>query len=249
MQVHYIDVGQGDATFIQGPDFSMLIDAGRHTANDVIQYLNSIGVKNIDVVVGTHPHADHIGQIDKVIQAFNVEEVWMSGDMHTTQTFERVMNAIENNGVGYNEPRAGEVYDIGSLIVEVLNPSRLTGDFHEGSVSLRLIFGEVAFVFTGDAERLTELEIIGGGYDVQAQVLQMGHHGSTTSSIEEFLKSVDPEVAIYSAGKDNRYGHPHQEVLERVTSLNIALYGTDVHGTIIITTDGNIYSVSTQKSD
>ncbi|RXJ04052.1 MBL fold metallo-hydrolase [Anaerobacillus alkaliphilus] len=242
--IHFIDVGQGDATLLQGPDFTILIDAGRHDREDVVPYLRSVGVETIDLLVGTHPHADHIGQMDKVINAFPVKEVWMSGDSHTTQTFERVLNAIIEHEVDYYEPRAGERFDIGSLQITVVNPVNLTGDFHEGSISLVSRYGEVSLLFTGDAEKQTEEAMLSRKEPIQAQIFQLGHHGSSTSNIKRFLEAVAPEVAIYSAGLDNSYGHPHREVIDRLNTMNIPVYGTIQNGTIIITTDGKTYEIN-----
>ncbi|UCZ53940.1 MBL fold metallo-hydrolase [Bacillus shivajii] len=248
LTVHFFDVGQGDATLFQGPDFNILIDAGRHDRNDVVQYLQSVGTKHLDLVIGTHPHADHIGQVDKVIEALEVSEVWMSGDEHTTQTFERVIDAILQSDATYHEPRAGESFEVGSLFIEVVNPSHLTGDFHEGSVSVRMHYGDTTFLFTGDAERQTEQKMINDGHDLSADIFQLGHHGSSTSNTNSFLEAVQPEIAIYSAGRDNQYGHPHTEVVERINNTGIPLYGTDIHGTIIITTDGTSYDIQTKQS-
>ena len=249
MQAYFFDVGQADATLLLGPDFAVLIDAGDYTRNDVVPYLKSVGVQEIDLLIGTHPHADHIGQIPQILEDFTVKEVWLSGDTHTSRTFERALDAILASGAAYHEPRAGETYQFGSLHIEVLNPDRLTGDFHEGSVSIRTVFGSVAFVFTGDAETPTERGMINRGHNLKAQILQLGHHGSRTSSSREFLDAVQPEVAIYSAGEGNSYGHPHDETVDRILSMGIQLYGTDVHGTIVVDTDGITYSVSTGKAD
>jgi competence protein ComEC len=234
---------------LQGPDFTILIDAGRHNRNDVVPYLQNQGIEIVDLLIATHPHADHIGQIDKVIENFYVKEVWMSGDEHTSQTFERVIDAILASNTDYHEPRAGEVYEFGSVILEVINPDHLTGDFHEGSMSVRVVYGDVKFLFTGDAEHHTEQAMLNRGHDVKAHILQLGHHGSRTSNTQSFLETVKPEIAIYSAGDGNSYGHPHYEVVNRIKNMGISLYGTDVHGTIIVTTDGKTYDVTTQKND
>lgn len=201
------------------------------------------------MLIGTHPHADHIGQIDKVLQNLKVSEVWMSGDSHTTATFERVIDAILQSDASYHEPRTGESFTIGSSSLEVVNPNRLTGDLHEGSISVMITFGEVKFLFTGDAEHETEKAMLNRGHDLQAHIFQLGHHGSSTSNTRSFLEKVQPDVAIYSAGQNNRYGHPHTEVVDRVLDLGIKLYGTDVHGHILIQTDGQTYSIKTQKSE
>lgn len=248
LSVYFFDVGQADTTLLSGPDFTILIDAGDFRRNDVVSYLQSVGVNSIDLLVGTHPHADHIGQFPQVLSAFNIDEVWMSGDEHTTQIFERALDAILASDAKYHEPRAGEVFDFGSLRIEVLNPSSLTGNFHEGSVSIRAVYGDVAFLFTGDAGAQTESQMIQRGHNLNAQILQLGHHGSRTSSSLGFLRAVNPEIAIYSAGQNSQYGHPHQETVDRVLSENINLYGTAMHGTIVINTDGNTYSVETEHA-
>ncbi|WP_227935367.1 MBL fold metallo-hydrolase [Alkalihalobacillus deserti] len=248
LAVHYIDVGQGDATLLIGPNFTILIDAGRHDANDVTPYLRSQGVSDIDLMMITHPHSDHIGQADTVMQEFNVQEVWMSGDEHTSQTFEQVLDAILTSGADYHEPRAGDSYRFGSALVEVVSPKDVTGDLNEGSISVRITYGDIKFLFTGDAEHQTERDMINRSHDLQADIFQLGHHGSTTSNTQSFLDNVQPEVAIYSAGEGNSYGFPHDEIINRVKSIGIDLYGTDVHGHIIVTTDGEQYSISTNKS-
>ncbi|MFA9560665.1 MBL fold metallo-hydrolase [Evansella sp. AB-rgal1] len=248
MEVHYIDVGQGKATLLKGPSFTILFDAGRHDRNDVVPYLQKLDIKMIDLLVGTHPHADHIGQIDSVMDNFIVKEVWMSGDEHTSQTFERVLDSILASDADYHEPRAGETYTIGSAIIEVINPERLTGNFHEGSISVRIVYGNIAFLFTGDAEHQTERAMINRGHELKANIFHLGHHGSSTSNTKEFLDKVNPEITIYSAGENNSYGHPHVEVVTEITNRNVPIYGTDIHGTIIVKTDGKSYSVYTEKT-
>ncbi|WP_202081150.1 ComEC/Rec2 family competence protein [Caldalkalibacillus salinus] len=243
LTVHFIDVGQGDATLFQGPDFTMLIDAGRHNRDDVVSYLQTLGIEEIDVIVGTHSHADHIGQIDEILHVFEVEEIWLSGEPHTSRTYENMLEAIDATDVTYHEPRAGEHYDVGSLIIDILNPDTLTGDVHGSSLAVRLRYGEINFVFTGDAEAETEEAIIARGQDIQAQIFHAGHHGSATSNTTVFLEEVQPEVAIYSAEEDNSYEHPHREVVERFEQRGIPLYGTDVYGTMLVTTDGEDYEV------
>ncbi|WP_078555326.1 MBL fold metallo-hydrolase [Bacillus alkalicellulosilyticus] len=245
--VHFIDVGQGDATLLQGPNFTILIDAGRHDQNDLLTYLEQAGVTSLDLIVGTHPHADHIGQMAQVLQQYDVKEVWLSGDEHTSRTFERVIDAIVDSGATYYEPRAFETFEIGSLKLEIVNPEKLTGDFHEGSISLRAIYGDISFLFTGDAEAQTEAEMISRGHELKSHVFQLGHHGSTTSNTERFLQEVQPEVGIISAGANNQYGHPHREVLDSFRERNIPLYGTIEYGTILVVTDGKSYEIETQR--
>jgi competence protein ComEC len=158
------------------------------------------------------------------------------------------LDAILDSAARYHEPRCGEVVRVGQARVEVLNPRQLTGDFHQGCIAVRVIFGSLAFMLTGDVEVPNEREMLDSGYPLQAQILKLGHHGSRTSSSQEFLQAVRPEVAIYSAGRDNSYGHPHQEVMQRVRDLGIALYGTTEHGTIRLLTDGQRYEVQSGYS-
>jgi len=247
--IHFIDVGQGAASLLVGPDFTVLIDAGRHDHDEVVPYLQSVGITSIDLLIGTHPHADHIGQFPQVLAAFSVTEVWMSGDVHSTQAFERALDAILASDAGYYEPRTGDVELVGSLRLEVLNPNSLSGDFHSDSIVVRAVFGNIAILFPGDCEADTERVMIERQLNLNAQILELGHHGSYTSSSLAFLEAVDPQVVIYSAGLNNPYGHPHPEVIERLGSLNIPVYGTDQQGTIRVITDGVSFQVYGSRSE
>lgn len=246
--VHVIDVGQGDALLFQGPDFTLLIDAGRHDREDVLPYLQRVGVERLDLLVGTHPHADHIGQFPQILGALPVGEVWLSGTEATSAIYERTLDAILASDAMYHEPRAGEAFTFGSARVEVLNPETLVNDAHEDAIVLRIVFEEMAFMLTSDAEESVEKNILGHGYPVKAQVLKLGHHGSSTSSSESFLEAVSPEIAVYSAGIGNAYGHPHRETLERLATMGIPVYGTDRYGTIRIITDGQRYTLAFERS-
>ncbi len=249
LTAHFFDVGQGDCAALIGPDFTIVVDAGQHDRKDVVPLLREAGVETISLLVGTHPHADHIGQFDQVVGAFPVEEVWMSGDKNTSRTFERALDAVMESDAGYHEPRAGDTFDIGSARVEVVHPKELTGDLNHGSVAVRVVFGNVAFLLAGDAEAEAEHEMLERGHPLKAQVLKLGHHGSQTSSTESFIQNVAPEVAIYSAGTGNSYGHPHSEVIDRLVGIGIDVYGTDRHGTIQVVTDGSTFQVRTERAD
>ena len=227
MAVYFLNVDQADASLLMGPDFTILIDAGDLGRNDVVPLLKNMGVEEIDLVIITHPHADHLGQFVYVMKAFPVHEVWMSGYEHTTRAFERALDAVIRSDAGYYEPRAGETIEIGSLRLEILNPNKLTNVMHETSISLRAVYGDVSFLFTGDAERITEEKMVNSTLPLQTQILKLGHHGSRTSSSITFLDAVDPEIAIISAGVDNPFGHPHPEVVRTIMRMGIKLYGTD----------------------
>ncbi|MFC7319682.1 MBL fold metallo-hydrolase [Halobacillus campisalis] len=251
LTAHYIDVGQADATLFEfedaGQQVHILIDAGNWNSDNVVNYLHSRQVDQIDIAIATHPDADHIGQLDQVIEQFDVEEVWMSGNESTSDTYDRVLDAIEASGAEYEEPQAGDAFDIGPLEVDVLYPDSITGNTNKESISLKMSYGDTGFVFTGDAEVDDEAAMLSGSSNVEADILQLGHHGSSTSTSSSFLDAVSPEVAIYSAGADNQYGHPNAEVINRVEDAGIDLYGTDVHGTVEVTTDGESYHVATKE--
>lgn len=223
--VSYLDVGQGDASLLQGENCTMLIDAGRHDRQDLLPLLRQAGVTALDLLVLTHPHADHIGQAAQVLRTLPVAEVWMSGWEHTTATFERTVDALLESEAGYMEPRAGDTHWCGPLFIEVLNPSEPLTDIHD-NLALRVTFGQVAFLWTGDAETRHEEAILATGLPVRAHVMLLGHHGSSTSSGRRFLEAVNPGLAIYSAGRGNDYGHPHREVMDRLEALGIPVYGT-----------------------
>ncbi|WP_301107370.1 MBL fold metallo-hydrolase [Sporosarcina sp.] len=252
LAVHYINVGQADAALLafseNGEQFRILIDAGNWNSTDAVSYLREQHVDHLDIVVGTHPHADHIGQIDKIIEQIDVDEVWLSGDTANSKVFSRTLDAIELNDVGYYEPRAGDVFDVGPMVIEVFNPDEINGNVHEGSISLKLTYGDISFLFTGDAEAQTEQKMINSGYDLKADFLQLGHHGSKTSTSIPFLEAVNPKVAIISAGKDSQYGHPHEEVVSRIAEKGIELYETSVHGSIVVLTNGSSFTVGAVKS-
>src|SRR5699024_10646185 len=231
LEVHYIDAGQADATLFQYKDennsYSILYDTGDWNKNDVINYLDAQNVSSIDLVVVSHPHADHIGQLAKVMNTYDVGEVWSSGGEGSSHTFQQAMEAVLASDADYDEPRAGDEMEIGPMDIEVLHPSSLTGDLNKDSISLRFTYGEVSFVFTGDAYKEDELAMMNRAETVEATILQLGHHGSNTSSDTKFIQAVDPDVAIYSASANNSYGHPHPEVISLIQNAGITLYGTN----------------------
>jgi competence protein ComEC len=247
LEVHFIDVDQGDATLLRTPDATVLVDTGRHDRDDVVPYLQAVGVDALDVVAITHPHADHLGQFDRVLDAVAVQEVWWSGSTHTTATFDRALDALERSDAAYAEPRAGDVTEVGDLTVAFLNPvDPLPDDLHDAGLVLRVTWRDVRVLLTGDAEAITEDRMVQEHPELlDADIYQVGHHGSVTSTSSAFLAAVSPAVAVYSAGAGNPYGHPHQEVIARLQAAGVAVYGTDVHGTLVISSDGTGWTVRT----
>ncbi len=241
LKVHYIDVGQADATLLQYSEgkkkHNILFDTGDWRGNEVVPYLTENNVSFLDLVIVSHPDADHIGQLDKVMHAFDVGEVWMSGNESSSKIFQKAIEAVLASDADYNEPRAGEGYDIGPLAIDVLYPDTISGKANEESISLLFTYGSIKFLFTGDADRNSET-FMRNNYNVKADVLHLGHHGSKTSSDPAFIDAVSPSIAVYSAGEGNSYGHPSPEVISTIQERNIELYGTDKDHTIIITTNG-----------
>lgn len=247
MQVDFIDVGQADAALIQYDEYTILIDSGDWNGNETVTYLKDKGVNKIDLMVGSHPHSDHIGQFDKVIENFEVGEVWMAGGIATTQVFERVMTAIDNKDIDYEEPRTGDHYEIGELVIDILSPESITGNLNDDSIVMKLTYGDVTFLFTGDAETPAEKKMVSSGKDLSSTILKAGHHGSDTSTTQAFLDKVDPEVVIISAAEKSRYNHPNKTVLDRLNAKDLKLYATKTHGNIVINTDGKTYEVSKDR--
>ncbi|PRO66665.1 MBL fold metallo-hydrolase [Alkalicoccus urumqiensis] len=246
MTIHFIDAGQGDATLFElDSGETLLFDTGDYQSDDVVDYLGAQGIEEIDILVGSHPHADHIGQMDLVLEQLAVDEVWLSGAVTSSNTFERVLDAVDGSGAVYEEPRAGDVFDLGPLEIDVLHPSSLSGNLNDDSLAVRMVYGEVSVLLTGDVEASGEEAMLSRGKPVDADIFQLGHHGSNTSTTQAFLDAVSPETAIVSYGADNSYGHPHAEVVERVEASGADLYGTADHGTIVVTTDGADYTVET----
>ena len=254
VEAHFVDVGQGEFTLFDGPEANVVVDTADWQDENVMPYLRERGIEEVDLVVATHPDADHIGQFDDVMENVDVTEVWMSGTPHTTQTYEDAVDAVIESDAGYYEPRAGENFTVGGMRIEALHPGEgeLTGDGQKDSVSMRVTYGETSFMMTGDAEKGAEREMVenaeDGEIELDSDVYQMGHHGSKTSSSRVFLEAVDPEVAVYSAGEDNSFGHPNDEVLARHAEMGIEVYGTDEHGTVVVEAepDGE-YTVETEK--
>ena len=242
LEVHFIDVGQGDAILVKSDEEFMLIDAGKNVDGDlVVNYLKGQNVKKLKYVIGTHPHEDHIGGLDNVIDVFDVEKVIMPNVIHTTKTFEDVLDSIINKGLKITPAKSGDKYYLGESEVLILAPNKVEYDnLNNYSVVTKLTHGNTSFIFTGDAEEISEKEMIEVYKDnLKSDILKVGHHGSTTSTSQEFLDAVRPKEAIISLGKDNTYGHPHKEIIDRLEANNIIIYRTDLEGTIIAKSDGN----------
>ena len=240
LQVHFIDVGQGDSILIRQKDHSMLVDAGENDQGDVVvSYLKSQGIDQLDYVIGTHPHSDHIGGLDDVIQSFEVDRVFLPPIEHTTATFEEVLDAIEVKDLSLTLPQVGDVWELGEASFTILAPNKDYGDdLNNWSIGIRVEYGDNHFVLCGDAEAQAEADICANGLPLGADVLKAGHHGSSTSTSDLFLDQVAPSWVVIQCGKDNSYGHPHKETLEKLKGRGIGVLRTDLEGTLIAASDG-----------
>ena len=247
LQVYYFDVGQADSELICLPTGEhILIDAGTSsTQEELVRQLRSLGAETLDLVVATHPHADHIGGMAAVLEALTVEQILMpvtSGDSTpTTQTYETLLDAIEAEGLTVTPAQAGEeIWNGGGASLQVLAPNAQSyGDLNDYSVVLRLVYGADSFLFTGDAEETSEEEMLSRGWTLNATVLKCGHHGSETSTSQPFLDAVRPQYAVISCGVDNDYGHPDQVTLDRLEAVGAEVFRTDLQGTIVASTEGS----------
>lgn len=243
LEVDFIDVGQADSILVSNKDEAMLIDAGNNeNGKDVVDFIKSKGITKINYLIGTHPHADHIGGLDDVINSdLAIDNVYMPKIQTNTKTFEDVLDALKNKNLTVSAPKKGDTFKIGDANCEVMTDSILNNDnLNLSSIVIRLEFGENSFLFMGDAETENEKTTNWS----KTNVLKVGHHGSNTSSSQAFLNEVKPEYAIIMSGKDNNYGLPKQNILDRLTKIGAKIYRTDENGTITMISDGKTIEVN-----
>jgi beta-lactamase superfamily II metal-dependent hydrolase len=256
----YLDVGQADSIFIMLPNGeTVLIDAGEQKNSAyIIQYIrgigeaiSDIGETTLDYIIATHPHADHIGGMVAVMKAFEVKNIFMPDITHTTKTFENLLDTIEEKGLTISIAKAGNVlFDYGNLKAEFIAPNGSEySDLNDYSAVLLLTYNDLRFIFTGDAEEQSESEMIAADYDISADVLKVGHHGSDTSSTRAFIQEVAPKYAVISSGAGNSYGHPAEAVLAMLNSYDIDVRRTDTVGTVIAISDGRDITVIDMETE
>ncbi len=249
LTVYFLDIGQGDAVLIDNGNTEVLIDGGGNYSL-VQPFLQKYVDGKLEVMVATHAHADHIGGLTGVLNSYEVEQIWHSGDTSTSKTYITFIEAVNNEGAAVHTGKRGDLITTGNLSFEVLNPDSPNGTSNNNSLVLWMRYGNIDFLFEGDAEEEAEKEILMAFGLVlrNIEILKLGHHGSRTASSPDYLAAVHPAVAIYMAGKGNTYGHPHQETLTNLENIGARILGTDVNGTISVSTDGQIYTIQIEKA-
>ena len=247
-EVHFIDVGQGDAILVLTPEKNLLVDGGFRDSG-IAQYLKDQNIDRIDYVIGTHPHADHIGGLIQVMQTFPVGEVIDPGVVHTTFTFNQYLTTIDILDIPFTAGRSGMVYALSEhahfKLLHPVNPEQ--GSLNNASIVAHVFLDEVSLLLTGDLEWEGEQEVLSNHNNISSTILKVGHHGSNTSSTTAFLQAVNPEVSVIMCGAGNDYGHPHQQALRRLQIQGADIYRTDLNGHIVVKSDGKEYTVYPER--
>lgn len=251
LTVNYIDVGQGDCSLIHLPNGTkMMIDAGTSESYENIEkVLTSTNTQKIDYLIATHPHADHIGSMRRVIENYPIGSIYMPKATSNSATFEKLLLTIKEKGYNINSTVAGmTIYQDENTKIETLAPNNSSYEnLNNYSIVVKLSYKNQSLLFMGDAEILSENEILNNGYIPKADVIKLGHHGSSTSNSKKFLEAVNPRYAIISCGADNEYAHPHDEIVRRIENAGITYYRTDTNGTVTLTSDGDGIAFSTER--
>ena len=246
--VSFIDVGQADSVLIRNGNYNMLIDAGNNEDGEkLVNYFKSLGIEEFTYVFATHPHEDHIGGMDDIINNFKIDNYYMSNKLSTTKTFMDVLDALDGRNLKYMVPNKGDTLKLGDANIKVIYPGDDKSNINDSSIVLKITYGKNSFLLTGDATSNVERKIY--NEDIKSDVLKVAHHGSSYSSTDVFLDKVKPYYAVISVGKNNIYNHPSNKTLEKLNKRNIKVYRTDLDGTIVFISDGDNLSVKALKTD
>ena len=240
LEVHFIDVGQADSILLLCDGQAALIDGGNRADGELVtSYLESQGVEELDYLFCTHAHEDHVGGLSTVLQSIPAQEIYCGSTSYESATFEDFLSQAEENGTPVAYPAPGSRYDLGDCTLTLLGPGKAySSNVNNQSLVLRAEHGSVSLLFTGDMERDAEEDLLAAGWDLKADLLKVGHHGSATSTGYEFLWNVMPRYAVISVGAGNDYGHPEEQTLSRLEDAGAEIWRTDEKGTILAVSDG-----------
>lgn len=238
MYVSFIDVGQGNCTLLRCGDKAVLVDSGEvGAAQTVIGYIKNLNIDTLDCVLVTHPHSDHMGAMTKLLYEFKIKDFIMpeipEDIIPTSKTYENFLTAVSENAENIIAAEPGATYTYGEMTMEIFAPLRDYDDLNDMSAVTRVSYGDTSVMFTGDATSTVEKDLLSKSTDYSATILNLGHHGSKTSSTERWLKAVNPKYAVICCGLNNDYGHPHQVVTDRLEKVGIEYFRTDLLGTIV----------------
>lgn len=248
-EVNYIDVGQADSALVICDGKAMMIDGGNVADSQLIaSYLKDKDIDELEYVVCTHAHEDHVGGLAAALSVVDAEHIYAPKKEADTKAYKNFVKKVQEQNAEIEHPKTGDYVSLGSSTVEFLAPIDEKGkDTNNTSIVLKITYGDTSFLFTGDAEREEEEEILASGADLKSTVLKTGHHGSNTSTSYPFLREVMPQYAIISCGKDNSYGHPHEETLSKFSDAGVEVLRTDESGHIVIKSDGKTLTFVTEK--
>lgn len=248
LDITYLDVGQADSILIQNKGHNMLIDAGNNEDGPLlVQYFKEQNITKFDYLITTHPHEDHIGGMDDIINNFDIEKIYMPDVTTTTKTFLDVLEAIEKKNMTYDVPNINQNFTLGNTLFQVIYTGNDKKNLNNSSIILKATFKNTSYLFTGDATSEVEKKIL--NKNIQATVLKVGHHGSKYSTTTDFLNKVNPKYAIISVGKNNSYNHPNQVTINKLEKKNIEIHRTDQEGSIFLKSDGKTINITSKKTN
>ena len=244
LTVHFLDVQHADSILLACGGEYALVDGGYPESGErIVSYMRRQGIKELDLLVGTHPHGDHIGGLPQVLNTFPTETVWTSQLPYTNDYVSNFTNAVTRNGADFVQPRPGESFRLGDATIDVIGPLNLRyEEANDLSLVLMVTYGDTRFLLTGDMEEVAERELVEAGVDLKADVLKVGHHGSSSSTSYRFLRAVAPTYGVISLAAANEYGHPHRDPMSRLMDADVTIYRTDKMYDVVAFSDGETIS-------